>query len=112
MTDDEYHDGQLSYTTASALIEDIIDQFHFRAYIYLESDEYDNILTTTMMKDDDDGTDRYNSDVQFDALTHLVIDILSGRGEDDRNAAIADIYDQVYRAIHVDDPEDEEEMYG
>ena len=107
----EYRDGEYNYATASALIEEIVDQFHLRAFVYLECDEYDNVMTTTMMKNDDEANDRYNSDVQFDALLNLVIDILSDREEDDRNAAIADIYDKIHEAIHVDDDDDNEEEY-
>ena len=106
---DEYTDSDVNYSAAEALIEEIFDQFHMRGYIYMECDNYNNVSSCTVMKDDDDGCDRFGTDVQFDALINLVLDILDGRDEDDRNAAIVDIYNKIFEAIHIEEDDDLEE---
>lgn len=107
--DEEYHDGQFEYTTASSLIEEIIDRFNFRAYIYLEGDGFDNIFSEVQVHDDED--DEVIEEVQYAALRNLVGDIIQNLEDDDRNEAIAMIYDIVHEAIHLDDgpePEDDD----
>ena len=49
----EYRDGEFEYGVTSALIEDIINDHNYRAYFYMESDSFDNILTTTVIRDSD-----------------------------------------------------------
>ena len=108
--DEEYHDGQFEYATASSLIEEIIDRFNFRAYIYLEGDNFDNILTETQVHEDE--ADEIMDKVQFSVLKNLIADILKDREDDDRNEAIAMIYDIVHDAIHLDDgPESEDDDF-
>ncbi|MBP5782085.1 MAG: hypothetical protein J6W04_00950 [Bacteroidales bacterium] len=103
---DEYRNGEYDYATAMALIEEIIDDFQLRAYVYIQSDEYDNVMTSTMVQTEGESHD----DVQFEAMECLIVDILKGRDEADKVAAIADIYDCVYHAIHSDDDDEPENV--
>ena len=107
LIDDDYRDGDFEYTTIETLIEEIVDRYGVKAYVYVESDAYDNVMTTTMVQDGED--DEHCEALQFNALLNLVIDITKDREGDDRNAVIAEIYDRVYQAIHADDDEDENE---
>ena len=97
----EYRDGEFEYGVTSALIEDIINDHNYRAYFYMESDSFDNILTTTVIKDSD--SDEIGEEMLYNTLMNLVVDILKDKEGDDRNAAIAAIYDEVYAGIHIDD---------
>ena len=99
--DDEYRDGGFEYGVTSALIEDIVNDHNYRAYFYLESDNYDNILTTTVIQDND--SDEIGEEVRYNTLFNLVVDILKNKEGDERNAAITAIYDEVYTGIHIDD---------
>ena len=97
----EYRDGEFEYGVTSALIEDIINDHNYRAYFYMESDSFDNILTTTVIRDSD--SDEISEEVLYNTLFNLVVDILKNKEGDDRNAAIAAIYDEVYTGIHIDE---------
>ena len=108
----EYRDGEFEYGVTSALIEDIINypshhlrhmdnDHNYRAYFYMESDSFDNILTTTVIRDSD--SDEIGEEMLYNTLMNLVVDILKDKEGDDRNAAIAAIYDEVYAGIHIDE---------
>ena len=99
--DEEYRDGGFEYGTASVLIEEIIDERKYRGYVYLESNEFDNTFATTVIRDSD--SEELFDEIRYNALFNIVSDILSEKDEDERNAAIAAIYDAVYAGVHVDD---------
>ena len=108
---EEYRDGEFEYGVIETLIEDIVDKYSLKVYVYMESDRYDNALSTTILPDE--ATDAEHDDVQLDALTYLVADILNSRPIDERNAAIAAIVDAVYDGIHIDDePKEEDDDEG
>ena len=106
MEDEEYRDGDLDYSVIEASIEEIIDKYEVRAFLYIESDSYDNVLSTTMIREYED--EECCEAVQFEALVNLVADILKDHIGDERNALIAEIYERVNQGIHIDDEEDEE----
>ncbi len=99
--DEEYRDGGFEYGAASVLIEDIIDERQYRGYVYLESNDFDNTFATTVIRDND--SEELYDEIRYNALYNLVSDILNEKDEDERNAAIAAIYDAVHAGIHVDD---------
>ena len=105
MEDEEYRDGQFEYELASSLIEDIIDERGYRGYVYLESSDFDNTFATTVIKDND--SEELYEEVRYNALLNIVTDILDDKSVDERNAAIAEIYDVVCTAIHIDDVDDD-----
>lgn len=105
MEDEEYRDGQFEYGLTSALIEEIIEAHGYRGYIYLESGNFDNTFATTVIKDND--SEELYEEVRYDVLHNIVADILSEKNEDERNDAIAYIYDVVCAAIHSDDMDDD-----
>lgn len=103
---EEYRDGEFEYGIIESSIEEIVDRYGFRAFLYLESDKYDNVSSTSMAADDED--DSAMNDMQMNALVCLIADILKSRASEDRYAVIAEIYDTVHDGIHLDDePEDE-----
>lgn len=104
---DGFRDGEFEYGVVQSLIEDIVDKFRLRAYIYIESDSFDNALSTTLTAEA--LTDAEHDDIQLDALTYLVADILNNRTGDERNAAIVDIIDSVYAGIHIDDVDEDDD---
>jgi len=98
---EEYKDGNLEYSVIEALIEEIVDKYNLKVYVYMECDRYDNALSTTILPDEAPEVDR--DDVQLDALTYLVADVIKDKPIDERNTAIASIVDAVYDGIHIDD---------
>ena len=101
---EEYHDGEYEYGLAETLIEEIVDRFNLRAYVYLSNPAFDNVLTTTMLSENSDEEEYENT--RYETLLNLVIDILNDKDGNERNAAIAEIYDIVHQAIHDDDEDD------
>lgn len=110
--DEEYRDGQFEYATVSSLIEEIVDQYQLRVYVYMESDNYDIIRTDTFVHDNEN--DEIIDEVQFSTLRNLVADIIRDRDNAERSETIAMIYDIVHEAIHIDDdPElDDDDFQG
>ena len=103
-----YRDGEFEYSIIESLLEEIIDKYNLKAYVYLESDHYDNAASTTMASDAI--IDAEHDDIPMNALMYLVADILNNRKTDERNDAIAEIYDAVYTGIHLDDEEEDDEL--
>ena len=103
--DEEYRDGEFEYGIIQSSIEEIVDKYGLRMFMYMESDKYDNASSTSMTSDDENELSL--NDMQMNALVCLVADILKSRASQDRYAVIAEIYDSVYNGIHLDDePED------
>ena len=102
-----YRDGEFEYGVIESLIEEIVDKYNLKAYVYIESDHYDNAVSTTMASDEI--FDAEHDDIQLNALIYLVADILNNRPMDERNEAIAEIYDAVYNGIHIDDDDEDED---
>ena len=101
----EYRNGDLEYGTVSLLIEDILDERQYRGYVYMESRDFDNTFATTVIMDND--SEELYDEIRYNALYNLVSDILKDKESDDeRNAAIVEIYDTVYSSIHYDDVDD------
>ena len=102
----EYRNGDLEYGTISLLIEDILDERQYRGYVYMESRDFDNTFATTVIRDED--SEELYDEIRYNALYNIVSDILKDKDSDDeRNAAIAEIYDTIYSSIHYDDVDDE-----
>ena len=103
---EEYRDGDFEYSIIESLIEEIVDKYNLKAYVYIESDRYDNAVSVTMSSDE--SVDAEHDDIQLNALIYLVADILNNRMADERNDAVAEIYDAVYNGIHIDDDDEED----
>lgn len=105
---EEYRDGEFEYGIIESSIEEIVDRYGLRVFMYMESDKYDNASSTTMASDDENESDL--NDMQMNALVCLVADILKSRANEDRFAVIAEIYDTVYDGIHLDDEPEEDDV--
>ena len=104
---EEYRDGELEYSVIESLIEEIVDTYRLHAYVYISSDKFDNVLSTTLTGDSE--PDSIHDLVQRNALACLINDFLNSGVAGDRNASIAEIYDIVYEAIHYDEDEEDED---
>ena len=105
--DEEYRDGEFEYSIIESSIEEIVDRYGLRVFLYMESDKYDNASSTCMAADDEEESTL--DDMQMNALICLVADILKSRASEDRFAVIAEIYDTVYTGIHLDEEDEEDE---
>ena len=101
---EEYRDGEFEYGVVETLIEEIVDKYHLRAHIYLESDSYDNVLSTSMTYDG--AADEEHDTILLNSLMFIVADLIKGKNGAERFATIAGIYEVVHEGIHLDDEED------
>lgn len=108
---EEYRDGEFEYGLIETMLDEIVDNYNLRVFMYMESDKYDNAESTAIIPDAE--TEADFADLRMNALVCLVSDILRSRAKEDRASVIAEIYDTVYEGIHFDDePENGNEEDG
>ena len=98
----EYEDGLAELETISACIEDLLDSANIRGYVYLEKDGCESVITDTVIHDDD--SEEMFDDIQLNALSSVVLDLL-------KNRTGYKMIDVIFRTVYntIFEPDDAEE---